>query len=84
MTRKRITITVEGFVIVPPLSPWDEMHRNEIWGHMGPPGFGRTEAEAWRRHMGPRHDPPGEFARKVQHWHDNGYRVKRATMEIEV
>ncbi|WP_294930559.1 hypothetical protein [uncultured Paracoccus sp.] len=76
-------ITVEGFVIVPPLSPWDEKHRDEIWGYIPPNTFGRTEAEAWRRNAGAASRDPGEFAILVQRWHDRGYRVKRATMVIE-
>ena len=77
-------ITVEGFVIVPPLSPWDEKHRDEIWGYIPPSTFGRTEADAWRRHIRDRACPtPGEIAMRVQRWQDRGYRVKRATMVIE-
>ena len=75
-------IVVDGFVIVPPLSPWDEKHRDEIWSYFPPSTFGRTEAEAWRRHANFPHGDAGEFSRRVQHWHDNGYRVKRARMEI--
>lgn len=76
-------ITVEGFVIVPPISPWNEKHRDEIWGYLSPNTFGRTEAESWRRHVRHPHGDAGEFAQKVQHWLDQGYRVKRARMEIE-
>ena len=76
-------ITVEGFVIVQPLSPWDEKHRDEIWSYLSPSTFGRTEAEAWRRHVQHPHGDAGEFSQKVQHWHDRGYRVRRARMDIE-
>ncbi|MDF3606358.1 hypothetical protein PE067_09520 [Paracoccus sp. DMF-8] len=76
------SITVEGFVIVPPLSPWDEKHRDEIWSHMGPPMFGTSEAEAWRRH----HFKGGDaqaFSQHVQYWFGRGYRVKKARIEID-
>lgn len=75
-------IVIDGFVIVPPLSPWDEKHRDEIWAYIPPSTFGRTAAEAWRRHTRHAHSDPGEFAALVQRWHNRGYRVKRARMEI--
>ena len=75
-------IRIEGFVIVPPLAAWDEKHRDEIWSYLSPGSFGRTEAEAWRRHIQHPHGDAGEFASKVQFWHDRGYRVKSAVMEI--
>lgn len=74
-------ITIEGFVIVPPLSPWDEEHRDKIWAYLGKPTFGSTEAEAWRRH----HFKGGDaqaFSQHVQYWFGRGYRVKPAQMQI--
>lgn len=75
------SIGIDGFVIVPPLSPWDEKHRDSIWAHIPPSTFGRTEAEAWRRHHY-RGATPQEFSQHVQYWFGRGYRVKRARMEI--
>jgi len=77
------SIVVKGFVIVPPLSPWDEKHRDKIWAYMGPSSFARSEAEAWRRwHF--KGGSPQEFSQHVQYWFKRGYRVKAATMEIHV
>jgi hypothetical protein len=75
---------MEGFVIVPPISPWDEEHRVEIELDNAKRTFGATPAEAWRRHIGTNHVSAGagEFARRVQHWHDRGYRVRSAVLEI--
>ena len=76
-------IRVDGFVIVPPLSPWDRRHRNEIWAYMSPSSFATTAAEAWRRHhFKPDAPEPGEFSQLVQYWFGLGYRVKRAALEI--
>ncbi|MDP0929022.1 hypothetical protein Q0601_17695 [Paracoccus onubensis] len=74
-------IIIDGFVIVPPLSPWDKEHHDKIWAMLAPNSFGRTEAEAWRRHHF-RGTSPQDFSQHVQHWFARGYRVKCARMEI--
>lgn len=75
---------LEGYVIVPPISPWE--HRVDIWLDMGYRSFGKTPAEAWRRHIGPYSiedvNDRSLFGRKVQFWFDRGYRVKQARLEI--
>lgn len=80
------TYTLEGWVIVPPLSPWDVKHKDKIWPHSSYGTFGQTSAEAWRRHIGRPDDPQlreaGEVSRRIQLWHDGGYRAKRARLEI--
>ena len=74
-------ITIDGFVIVPPVPKSDEKNRDSIYAFFGPSCFGRTEAEAWRRwHY--RGSTPADFSQHVQHWFDRGYRVKAAKMEI--
>lgn len=75
-------VVVSGFVIVPPLSAWDVPHRDEIWSYLAPSSFGKTAGEAWQRHAQLAGKEPGECARIIQHWHDRGYRVQRATMTI--
>ena len=80
------TYTLEGWVIVPPLSAWDVKHKGEIWPHSSYGSFGKTSAEAWRRHIGRPDDPQlretGEMSRRIQFWHDRGYRAKRSTLVI--
>lgn len=73
---------LDGFVIVPPLSPWDEKHEDEIIPDMSYHNFGKTATEAWLRHMQTKNDL--DFSRKVQYWHDRGYRLKRATLTIQM
>jgi hypothetical protein len=75
-------MTLDGFVIVQPLSPWDEEHRDQIIPERAFASFGRTEFEAWSRFLGP--DKAWSDARPVliQRWHDKGYRVHEAKMEI--
>lgn len=84
---KLTSYTLEGWVIVPPLSPWDVQHKDKIWPEMSYSSFGKTAAEAWRRHVRTSIDDSslnetGEFSRRVQFWHDRGYRAKTAKLEI--
>lgn len=77
-------MATEFYCIVPPMSPWDEKHRAEIELDLARRTIGETAAESWRilvragidgiDHM--------EFSRRVQHWHDRGYRVRRIAVEL--
>lgn len=73
---------LEGYVIVPPLARWDKENYNSIWLDMGYPSFGKTPTEAWRRYIHPSQYEHIDFSIIVQRWHDRGYRVKKATLEI--
>ena len=68
---------LDGYVIVPPLNPWDS---KEHWLEVGHTSFGKTPYEAWYRFTG----YPDDLDRstKIQRWFDKGYRVKQATLEI--
>jgi hypothetical protein len=75
----------EGFGIVPPISPWDEKHREIIEMDMARRTVGATEAEAWRIWVvrpGSGILTPGEVSRRIQFWHDRGYRVKPIRIEF--
>lgn len=72
---------VDGFVIVPPINPWDEKNKDKIWIDMGYSSFGKNAVEAWLRFTGYPVDDP-DWSRKIQHWHDRGYRLKKAAMVI--
>lgn len=72
---------LDGYVIVPPLSPWDEKHRDLIITQMSYQTFGMNAAEAWLRFTGYAHNDINRPI-KIQRWHDKGYRVKRAKLEI--
>lgn len=76
------SLTLDGFVIVQPLSPWDEKHKAEIVPAMSHASFARTEVEAWSRFLGPDKAARDDRATIIQRWHDKGYRVKPARMEI--
>lgn len=76
-------IKVSGYVIVPPINEWDEPHKDSIWGRMSYPSFGRTPVEAWKRIIHPSQYEHTDFGTIVQRWHDRGYRVKEATLEIK-
>jgi len=76
-------IEIEGFVIVPPLSKWDEKHKDEIIGLLAYSSFGKTPTEAWRRHIHPsQYQDDADLSIKIQRWHDMGYRVKTAKLVI--
>jgi hypothetical protein len=73
-----------GFAVVPPVSPWDEQHRGEIEVDLARRTIGATAAEAWRAHcrMAGETFDPLEFSRRVQFWHDRGYRVRKIRFEV--
>ena len=76
--------TLNGYAIVPPVSPWDRKHADAIRLDNAIGTFGRTESEAWSRMVRAGIDriDMGERARRIQHWHDRGYRVVPATLTI--
>ena len=74
-------IVIEGFVIVQPLSEWDKKFERKIIADLSYSSFGRTEHGAWRRFIGPHEQH--EFNIKVQRFHDKGYRLRKARMEID-
>lgn len=72
---------IDGYVIVTPINQWDEKHREKIISHMSYRTFGLTPTEAWLRFTGhPQNDI--DRPRIIQKWHDKGYRLKKATLEI--
>jgi hypothetical protein len=73
---------MEGYVIVPPLNPWDEKHREKIILDMAYCTFHPSSSHVWNRFMGIDALDAGERARRVQYWFDRGYRIKKATLEI--
>lgn len=79
-------VKIDGYVIVGPVSPWDEKYREQIIADTSFQSFGKSPHEAWMRHLGgwrPDFDK-GDMSRCVQFYFDRGYRLKKATMEIEV
>lgn len=77
-------MSFEGYAIVPPISPWDEKHRELIEIDNAIRTIGKTAAEAWSIHcrVGTDGLDHQERARRVQHWHDRGYRVRRVRLEF--
>lgn len=77
--------TMKGFAIVGPVRTWDKKHGDEIRLDNAKQTFGETMFEAWSKQI--REDGAGfdpmERSRRVQHWHDRGYRLVRATLTIE-
>lgn len=64
------------YAIVPTISPWDEENRDAIIADMVPSTMSRTKRGAWMRHVrAPNPADHGEVARRIQHWHDRGYRI---------
>jgi hypothetical protein len=72
---------IEGFVIVPPMSKITGFENSWMISHKS---FDTTEVLAWRRHIGPGENYSRDFSTIVQRWHDMGYRVKKAKMEISI
>jgi hypothetical protein len=86
MTKPNETKTyyLDGWVIVPPLSPWDVKHKDKIWPEMSHGTFAQTARQAWRKHCQTNLVPldEGELSIRIQRWHDGGYRAKQARLEI--
>lgn len=67
-----MTTICKGYVIAPPDA---SMHFRSYYT------FGVTAGEAWLRFCGSTHDDK-DISRKIQAWHDKGYRLKEATITI--
>jgi hypothetical protein len=74
----------EGYAIIPPVSPWDEKHRQEIEMDLARRTIGATPGEAWaiQCRRGLDAIDSQEMSRRVQHWHDRGYRLTKVRLEI--
>jgi hypothetical protein len=70
---------MDGYVVVPPVNSWDD--KEAVWLDTGYRSFGKTSIEAWIRFTGYTYDDPDRSI-KIQRWHDGGYRLKKATLEI--
>ena len=74
-------ISVNGYVVIQPLSPWDKPHRAEIIGHMSRGSFGLTPVEAWLCWTGAtQHDM--DQTMRVQRLVERGYYLAEATLTI--
>lgn len=62
---------VKGFVVVCPHTKGEYAYAT----------FGLTAYESWLRYCCMQHDEP-DVSRKIQAWHDRGYRVREATLTI--
>ena len=76
--------TLEGWAVVPRISPWDEKHRDEIYLDHIYSRIGKTQQEAWRIQCQTNgvYLDAGELATRIQRWHDKGYRLVRVTVTI--
>ena len=74
---------LDGYVIVPPLSPWDEKNAQFIIPEMSYGSLGKTATEAWMKHCNVSVEDIN-FSTKVQKWHDRGYRLKKAKLTIDM
>lgn len=74
----------EGYAIIPPVSPWDEKHKEAIQMDAARRTIGSTPGEAWSIHCrrGLDNIDAGEFSHRIQHWHDRGYRLARVSLSI--
>lgn len=75
---------MNGYCIVGPVSPWDEKHRDAIEMDNAKRTFGATPGEAWaiQCRRGLDAIDSQEMTRRTQHWHDRGYRLRRATLTL--
>jgi hypothetical protein len=78
--KKETSYTLEGYVIAPPTSAWED--RSKVVPDMSYFTFGKTATEAWIRHTQKQANDP-DFSIFIQRWFDKGYRLKKAKMTIE-
>jgi len=78
--KKETSYTLEGYVIAPPTSAWED--RSKVVPDMSYFTFGKTATEAWIRHTQKQVNDP-DFSIYIQRWFDKGYRLKKAKMIIE-
>ncbi len=71
------TLPIKGYVIAPPINPWDDPAI--ILPRLAYKSFAPSPTEAWLRHMG----ETVWDGTKVNRWIDAGYRLKNATLTIE-
>lgn len=76
--------TMKGYAIIGPVSPWDEKYRDSIELFNAKLTFAETAGEAWRLQTRTSQTPidPQEQSRRVQHWHNCGYRLVKAELTI--
>jgi len=74
----------EGYAIVPPISPWDEKHREEIEMDTAIRTIEYNPGAAWRIHCerGKGTLEHGELSSRIQHWYDRGYRLRKVRVEF--
>ncbi|MRN43425.1 MULTISPECIES: hypothetical protein [unclassified Brucella] len=76
-------LTIDGFVILPPLDPWDRQNSDIIYRNQAPGTFGETPEAAWRRFIGAR-TPLLDVAMKIQRFQDRGWRLCPARFTISM
>ena len=71
---------IDGYVIAPPVSPWDDPAK--VIPYMSHSTFGITPLESWMKHI--RHKDYDRDTTKplIQRWFDRGYRLRKATLII--
>lgn len=70
---------IEGFVIVQPANKMLRVEESVIqWS------FGLIPTESWYRFADLARYTPMEASRIIQAWHDRGYRIKKATLTVEI
>ncbi len=77
-----MTISFEGFVVLPPLMSWEAKDKDKIYADMAMSSFARTAELAWQKFVGfsaLRTEAPT----LIRRWHDRGYRVAKVAVTIE-
>jgi hypothetical protein len=78
----RKSYEISGYVVIPPLSPWEEKDRDKIIPEMSYRTFSTTGSGAWSIHT-TTEIADFDFSKRVSQWFDLGYRLKKAKMIIE-
>ncbi len=77
------TLTIDGFVILSPLAPWDQKKGDLIHKQQAPGTFGETPELAWRKFIGQKGNLL-DVSTKIQRYHDRGWRLNPARITIKL
>lgn len=83
MTIKQNTLTINGYVILPPLTQWDAPKKELIYRQQAPNTFAETPELAWRQIIRSKSNLL-DLPAKIQRLHDRGWRLASARIIISV
>ena len=76
-----VTSNFSGYVVLPPLNPWEQEYKGLIYREIVMNSFAPSPERSWRRLIG-YEVPREEVSIRTQRLHDRGYRIAKVNVEI--